>query len=487
MDGHEALEAGLDKTDVFALLKEAPAALDHIRLYNAQPRMIKGLCAALEKNNTLLSLKFDALSLKGCLSPLFEALQKNTSIQNLRLSSLNLNGEDILAFTDYILKSTSLRRLDLHFNRVDGLEFAPFLESLGENSGMTHLTIESVDMDACFLQALCKGLSGAKAIESLVLEDFVVPNLLAGSLMDAIGKISSLKTLKMIGGNFKEDIDSGLAKLVRSSTQLSKLVLNGCRSKEEEPLFFTVTALAESKSLRSLKIWDMLSYQVATRLFSWLKWNSSNLEHLDISGDDSKMCNSIESVVKYWEVVNGFSDSFRNYIVDNICLKTLKMNYMDFKKKMSDALGDALSSDAVLTHLDLKCANISAGGFEKIAEGLEKNSTLTHLNLAGTLKFNLGKYPSDSLDDLNHPKEVFDTVCRALRVNKSLQFVDLESCVFPPQKFADLANVIEDRPQPLKIKPPCCLYVDREEIGVLKRAMRNAEERLEEPPLKRKA
>ena len=445
----------------------------------------------LESNTTLTHF---GLSLKGQIGPsggsaLARALTKNSTLKCLVLESVSIVDSEALAFADALQTNTTLTQLDLSRNSISGLGTEAICKALQSNHVMTHLSLDGnttgdstakalagelqspatqlsyVNLERCKITSLgAEALAGAlQTNRSLTYLSLVESEILfsATALAEAIRLNRTLTHLNLswndIGDLGTEVIckalqsnhvmthlilhgntigNSGavaLAEALKSpATQLSYLDLEMCHITSLGVEILAV-ALETNRSLTYLNLACLSISCSATALAEALQLNRT-LTHLHLSGN--RICDTEAIQLAQTLLDKNNTLAYLNLHDNNIGAEEEASSSISCS---ATALAEALQFNRTLTHLQLSGNRIFDTEAIQLAQTLlDKNNTLTHLDLSDN---NIGAEEEAS----SSISCSVTALAEALQLNRTLTHLDLRHNQISDTEAIQLAQTLLDK------------------------------------------
>jgi Ran GTPase-activating protein (RanGAP) involved in mRNA processing and transport len=400
-------------------------------------------CLALGKNDPSLTelnlAEFGALLDRERAQQIIKALEKNTYVEDITLSG-NLCVRSTLQFGSFMERSPSLRRLEMHGNAQgtneddlnDAIKACIVLESISRSSLLVKLTLREVLLeDNCPLedflsstrtllefyyfqsnstmthqvaQTIGSGLAQNKSLVKLhwyVNESVDFLEEVLFGLYDHI----SLKTLELTSQLTKTS-SLALRSLLHFNVTLESLALTQLAEHEKIPTMVSVLAgLAQNTGLKEFSFGTDSGETNATLATAWTKMlqRNTSITMLDLRKADCKENADADS-----ELCSAVAKG----LVKNSTLETLYVPDTENPVVIDGPVWqEMLESNHCLKKLIVSSCSISLEGFECIARGLSRNTSLESINLSNT--------------DMTDTSAI--ALVYGLRTNKTLKYLDLSN------------------------------------------------------------
>ena len=387
--------------------------LKQFYLCNNQLQQADGIkiSRALQNTSSLeeFSIKYCNIASEEVAEELSAAIRANNSLKKLCLSG-NLLGSSILMIVNAMKEISTLTQLDLNGNKSKSEELAPMITSV-----------------------VTKNVS----LEMLLLQDNNLNDEGVIKIAESLCKHSKLKLLNLNSNNITEVAAEALASVISSNTGLEELYLGN------NQLGLGATKLATSlKNISSLKVLDLdnnnIPVQVAEELSAAIRANSF-LEKLWLNGNH--LGSSIVIVI--------------NALKEISTLKELHLNdNKNRSKELASAITCVVAKNKFMETMLLSNNSINDEGVIKIAQSLQKHTTLRCLDLQSN---NITEEASEALASVissdigleelylgNNQLGLGATkIATSLKNVLSLKVLDLQNNNIPEQVTDELSAVIK--------------------------------------------
>ena len=390
--------------------------------------MRKKLFEGIQQSKSLKTLSLSDIELLG-----LERISTNSTLTSLQLFHPTIDKEQAMALKQVLIENTSLREIEL-FECIKSLEVAEVVaEGLQYNTGVTKLTLESIDCVETLVQRLRKNTTltslglinleidkeGAIALKQVLIENTTL------SEIELDYCIKSMEVAEVVAEGLQyntgvmkltldciEGVETLLQKL-RKNTTLTSLVL----TVKKDGAMALKQVLIENKTLREIALFECIkSLEVAEAVAEGLQYNTGVMK-LTLESIDC-----VETLVRRLQ--------------KNTTLTSLELIDLEIDKEGAMALKQVLIENTTLREMELLNCIKSMEVAEVVAEGLQYNTgvmklTLESIDCVETLVQRLQKnttLTSLKLSDLEIDKEGAIALKQVLIENTTLKEMKLFDC-----------------------------------------------------------
>jgi len=194
----------------------------------AEPGAIHALAAALEKNSSLVKLRFDGSSIgdEGA-KTLAAALKKNNTLRELHLNGSSIGDEGATALADALKNNNTLWSLYLNGNSIGDEGATDLAAALKKNNTLIRLYLDGNSISDDGAAALAAALEKNNTLWSLYLNGNSISDTGATELAAALEENNTLRTLYLNGNSISDDGAKALAAALEKNSILTWLDLSG--------------------------------------------------------------------------------------------------------------------------------------------------------------------------------------------------------------------------------------------------------------------
>ena len=266
---------------------------------NMTEQVAEDLANVITNNQSLEKLYLSNNNFKTSVAVILKALKEKSVLTKLSLNKNLLTGEVAEDLAAVIKNNSSLEELCIENNRL-GLSAVMVLQALQEHSRLKALNLSGNNLTAHVAEELASVLENNPNLEDLRIRN----NMLGSStvkVLQALSKISKLKTLNLISNNLTGQVSQDLAKVIKINSGLENFYLSDTSLKSSAVVI--VKALKQNSQLNKLYLCNFLTESVIDELVSIIKYNPLITElwlgnNLLQSGliDIAKTCNHLTNL-----------------------------------------------------------------------------------------------------------------------------------------------------------------------------------------------
>ena len=317
-------------------------------------------------------------------------------IEHLDISSCHLSGIQLMNTAKYLQTASTLRYLDISYNKVSKLAATEIASVILNNPLLETLICSCCDLSRSKFANITRALRNISTLKLLDFSDNILTSneendigsiiihnpflehlnlsscklseLQINGVVKALNIKSRLKYLNISHNEISHNASIGIASVITNSTSLQYLNLSDCNLKETA-FKIIANSLRNIKSLTSIDMSNnCITYKTAQSIAVALS-NNLDIEQLNFS--DCLMDNSGLIIL---DAISHHS------AITHLCLRSNVIT--DDMTKLIAAL---LSCNNNIKHLDLGHCKLQECGFLKILDGLTNTTTLEYLNLESNL------------------------------------------------------------------------------------------------------
>ena len=262
-------------------------------------QVAEDLANVIKNNQSLEQLYLSNNNFKTSVAVILKALKEKSVLTKLNLNKNLLTGEVAEDLAAFIKNNSSLEWLCIESNRL-GLSAAMVLQALQEHSRLKALNLSDNKLTAHVAEELASVLENNPSLEDLRIRN----NMLGTStvkVLQALSKISKLKTLNLISNNLTGQVSQDLAKVININSDLENFYLSDTNLKSSAVVI--VQALKQNSQLNILYLCNFLTESVIDELVSIIKnnplitelWLGNNLLQSGLI-DIAKTCNNLTNL-----------------------------------------------------------------------------------------------------------------------------------------------------------------------------------------------
>ena len=282
-----------------ALKENSELEILNLSSNNVTGLVVKDLISVIKFSSNLQQLALENNNLQLSSIMILQALKENCKLKVLNLDSNNMNGLVSKDLASVIKNNPSLEELHLSENNLKSSVIMIF-HALKETSTLKVISLMSNNMTREVAGDLASVLKNNPNLEDLRIRN----NYLGSSavkLLQALTKISKLKTLSLISNNLTAEVSQDLAEVIRINSGLERFYLSDTKLKSSAVVI--LQALKQNSQLKKLHLQNFLTKSVIYELVSIIKSNPSITElwlgnNLLQSGliDIAKTCNNLTNL-----------------------------------------------------------------------------------------------------------------------------------------------------------------------------------------------
>jgi Ran GTPase-activating protein (RanGAP) involved in mRNA processing and transport len=380
---------------------------------------------------------------------LVQGLKKNTFVKNLMISA-DLELGSFMAWMNFLKENKSLSKLTLRRDKHESIPRIrqPLLHELAKvfevNDTLSDLDLSEFYLKKEELKSLSGILNSVKTLKSLALDGKDLKDDGLSDIPDALKNNTSLETLKL-RGKLGPSYPPLIREMLQGNKNLRRLVLHNIGITPED-LASIFEVLEANTTLKTLEISCADITGVAAKaLGSLLGKNQSleifNLPFLLLADEDIEHVmnglihnTGLKTVDLTYVAMGEFGEKFivrlinENKSIEKLCLQKNRFTSQGF-----EAILDALTNNTTMKAFRLGeervIQNAHAPALRKLGEMIEKNKTLTELELFDLHNSSVGISLRDFL--------------KGLRNNSTLKKLSLSRQVMTRQDAALLAESIQ--------------------------------------------
>ena len=326
------------------------------------------------------------------ISKITEVVTCNCFLEYLDISDCYLSDLQIATLALALSKTSTLKQLNLSFNKISFDDTAHKISSVITNN----LSLKSINLSNCCLQ------------ESGII-----------IIAEALANITSLLSIDMSRNSITDNSIQSMAAAVRENLLLEQLNLGHCFQSIQD-LTFTRNKKGIKDFLMPLTMLTCLKYldlhssyidEVASELLSVVIASNKSLSHLDLT--DCKL-----PPVKLISIVTRLQST--------CTLKFLSLSFNVIVNEAAYELAEAISKNFVLESLALSDCKLEERGFIVIAESFLNVSSMKHLDLSNNI-----------ITD-----KAAKTLASGIANNMKLTYLDLSYCTWQDIGLARIQEVV---------------------------------------------
>ena len=319
-----------------------------------------------------------------------EVITCNCFLACLDISDCNLSDLQIGAVALALHKTSTLKELNLSYNKIATEETARKIASVIINN----VSLKSINLSNCNLQE-----------SGIIL------------IAEALANITSLKSIDISENNITDNSTQSLAAVVGENVLLEQLNLSRCFQYNADLNFTTEKGvrniLMPLTMITCLKFLDLHSSyvnEVASELLPIVIANNKSLSHLDLT--DCKL--------PFMKLI-----TIAKILQSTHTLKFLSLSSNVIVNEAAYEIALAISENYVLEHLALSDCGLDERGFMDIAESLFNISSIKHLDLSNNV-----------ITD-----RVAETLAFGIANNRKLTYLDVSFCTWQDIGYARIHEV----------------------------------------------
>ena len=340
---------------------------------------------------------FDLCSYEGYPVGIFRWIPQSCPLLTHFKIEGQLSEQDFSVILDNMCTNQVLTHLGLKDSGITDQGVISFAEGLQTNASLTHLTIEgNTSISTVGFKALAQALHTNCVLTHLALRTSDLTDEAAVALSEALNSNSTLTHLNL--GDYEALIGpSGSSALARALTKNSTLKCLGLEGRYIEDLVAQAfaDALQTNSTLTQLDLSDNCICELGTEAICKALQSNHVMTHLELGGntiDDSgaeALAGALQSPatqlsylsLSYCEITSKGVKALAGALRTNRSLTDLRLRSIHVEV-LAEVLAEALQWNRTLTHLDLSFNDISdTGAIQLVQTLLNKNNSLAYLNL----------------------------------------------------------------------------------------------------------